>query len=138
MKPEDVAVLTEWLGPEGALAGLDRSVLTNSELMMLARANNLSVDSKTPRKQIAVELVMGRLNRIDKSVDQLLEMSRDELQRYFSDRLVSSRELKELLEGLDIAPKGKLRTRLAEFAAAEISDLGMYQRVAKGHGKATV
>lgn len=135
MKPQDIATLTEWLGPEGALAGLDRSDLTNSELMMLARANNLLVDSKAPRKQIAVELVMGRLDRIDKGVDQLLEMSRDELQRYFSDRLVSSRELRQLLEGLGIAPKGRLRTRLAEFAASEISDLGMYQRVAKGHSK---
>lgn len=135
MKVLDVKLLTEWLGPDGAVAGLDRSELTNSELMMLARANDISVDSKTPRRQIVIELIMGRLNRIDRPVEQLLEMSKAELQRYFADQLVSSRELRSLLEGLGIAPKGKLRTKLAEFAANEISDLGMYQRVARGQAR---
>jgi len=135
MKPEDIQILTSWLGAEGAVAGLDRSELTNSELMKLARNNGINVDSKTPRKQIVIELVMAPLDRIDKNIDDLLEMSRDELSRYFADRLVSGAELRKLLDGLGIPPKGKLRTRLAEFAASEISDLGMYQRVAKGHSK---
>lgn len=136
LKPDDVKTLTDWLGAEGAVAGLDRSEMTNSELMKLARSNGIAIDSKTPRKQIAIELVMAPLNRIDKDISELLEMSRDELSRYFADRLVSGAELRMLLDGLGIPPKGKLRTRLAEFAASEISDLGMFQRVAKGHGKA--
>lgn len=136
MKNIDVSTLTEWLGPEGAVAGLDRSDLTNSELMMLARTNEVQVDSKMPRRQITIELVMGRLDRIDRPVEQLLEMSKDELLGYFSDRLVSGHELRKLLEGLGIAPKGKMRSKLADFAANEISDLGMYQRVAKGHHRA--
>ena len=136
VKNVNVSVLTDWLGPEGAVAGLERSDLTNSELLMLARTNDVEVDGKVPRKQIVIELVMGRLDRIDTPVDHLLEMSRDELQRYFSDRLVSGLELRRLLERLGIAPKGKLRSKLAEFAANEISDLGMYQRVAKGQNRA--
>jgi len=135
VKSVDIRTLTDWLGAEGALAGLDRSELTNSELMMLARNNGINIDSKTPRRQIVIELVMAPLNRIDKNIDALLEMSRDELSRYFSDRLVSSSELRKLLDSLGIPAKGKLRTKLAEFAASEISDLGMYQRVAKGHAK---
>ncbi|MET1111430.1 MAG: hypothetical protein ABWX67_07900 [Allosphingosinicella sp.] len=133
MKAENVSTLTEWLGPDGAVAGLDRSELTNSELMMMARGNGINIDSKTPRRQIVIELVMGPLDRIDQPIEALLEMSRAELLRYFADRLVSSRELRNLLESLGIPPKGKLRAKLAEFAANEISDLGMYQRVAKGH-----
>jgi hypothetical protein len=135
MRDLDVKQLTKWLGPEGAVAGLDRSDLTNSELMMIARTNDVSVEAKTPRRQIAIELIMGRLTRIDKPVEQLLEMSKSELQRYFADQQVSSRELRSVLEGLGIAPKGRLRTKLAEFAANEISDLGMYQRVAKGQSR---
>jgi fructose-specific phosphotransferase system component IIB len=135
IKSEDIHTLTEWLGAEGAVAGLDRSELTNSELMMLARNNGINMDSKAPRRQIVIELVMAPLDRIDKNIDDLLEMSREELSRYLSDRLVSGVELKRLLDGLGIPPKGKLRSKLAEFAASEISDLGMYQRVAKGHSK---
>lgn len=127
----DVARLTEWLGPEGAVAGLDKSHLTNSELMMLARENGILVDKKTARRQIAIETVMTPLTRITQDVEKLLEMSKDELQRYFSDHLVSTKEIMDVLAGLGIAPKGKVR-KLSEFAANEISDLGMYQRVAKG------
>jgi len=59
-------------------------------------------------------------------------MSKDELQRYFSDHMVSTRELMSILDYFGIAPKGKMRMKLTDFAANEISDLGMYQRVAKG------
>jgi hypothetical protein len=135
IKPENIATLTDWLGAEGALAGLDRSNLTNAELMMLARALNIVVSSKTPRRQIIIDLVMGPIIRVDKNPEDLLEMSRDELKRYFSDKLVSTKEIMHILEQLGIAPKGKLKIKLADFAANEISDLGMYQRVAKGQSK---
>jgi hypothetical protein len=130
--PLDIATLTSWLGAEGAVAGLDKSNLTNSELMMLARENSIIVDKRTARKQLAIELVMTPIRRVALEPDKLIEMSRDELQRYFSDHMVSTREIMNVLEQLGIAPRGKMRSRLADFAANEISDLGMYQRVAKG------
>jgi hypothetical protein len=123
--------MIDWVGPEGAVAGLDRGHLTNSELMMLARESGIIMDKKTARRQLAIEIVMSSEKRITVLPEKLLEMSKDELQRYFSDHMVSSREIMELLEDLEIAPKGKVR-KLSEFAANEISDLGMYQRVAKG------
>ncbi|MBC7987037.1 MAG: hypothetical protein H7X93_10300 [Sphingomonadaceae bacterium] len=128
----DLEVLSDWLGPEGAVAGLDKSRLTNSDLMMLARENGILVDKKTARRQIAIEIIMSPEKRIAHEQDRLLEMSKDELQRYFSDHMVSTKELMSVLESLGIAPKGKLRGKLSEFAANEISDLGMYQRVARG------
>jgi hypothetical protein len=131
MTPENVTRMIEWVGPEGTVAGLDRGHLTNSELMMLARESGILMDKKTARRQMAIEIVMSSEKRITVPPEKLLEMSKDELQRYFSDHMVSSKEIMALLEDFEIAPKGKVR-KLSEFAANEISDLGMYQRVAKG------
>lgn len=132
MKPLDVHLLTEWLGAEGAIAGLERSRFTNAELMVIAREAGHSVDKKMARKQLAIELVMSGLRRIDKPHDYLLRMSTEELQRYFSDRMVSNKEIHYLLDELGIAPAGKLRGKLSDYAAREIGELGLFQRVAKG------
>lgn len=126
--------LVEWLGEEGAIAGLERSRLTNAELMVLARQDGHIVDKKTARKQIIIELIMSKFVRIEKSDEFLLGMSSEEIQRYFSDRLVSNREIGELLSRLGIAPTGKLRGKLADYAAREIGELGRFQRVARGAG----
>jgi hypothetical protein len=129
----DLKQLIEWLGPEGAVAGLEHSKYTNADLMFFARENGISVEQKAARKQLATELVMSSVIRIDKPVDYLLKMSADELKRYFSDRMVSHVEINSLLNELGIKPSGKIRGKLYEFAAREISDLGMFQRVAKGN-----
>ena len=127
--------LIEWLGAEGAVAGLDKGHHTNAELMMLARENGVIVDSKTPRRQIVIEIVMTRLERVDKNIEQLSQMSKDELVRYFTDKMVSKAEMMKLLKSLELAPRGKIRGKFIEFVANEISDLGMYERIAKGHGR---
>lgn len=124
--------IVEWLGVDGALAGLEKSKITNAELMLMARQLDIAVDKKTPRKQIIIELVMRNQNRIEKSIDYLLKMSADELQRYFVDRLASNREIIRLLDQLGIAPTGKVRGKIADYAAREISELARFQRVAKG------
>jgi len=59
-------------------------------------------------------------------------MSRDELCDYFRNRKVSRTELLKLLSQFDILPASSDRVSIADFAAREISDVGMYQRVAKG------
>ncbi len=130
--PLDLHLLTEWLGPEGAVAGLERSKYTNEELMVLALEKGHSVDKKTARRQLAIELVMSPLARIDKSHDYLLRMSTEELQQYLSDRMVSIKEISSLLKELGIAPTGKIRGKLSDYAAREIGEMGMFQRVAMG------
>ncbi len=127
-----ISQLTEWLGAEGAVVGLEKSFMTNADLMMLARKNGLDVEKKTARKQLAVEIVMSNIKRVEKTHDDLQKMSIDELKRYFTERLVSSNELMRILSDLGIAPTRKIRGKLVDFAANEISDLGMYQRVARG------
>lgn len=132
MKQLDIALLIDWLGPIGAVSGLEKSHLTNAELMAMARNLGLPTDAKPGRKQLSVELVMHSARRIDRPDDFLLAMSPTELKRYISEKLVSNTEITELLTRLGIAPTRKVRGRLVDFAAREIGDLGMYQRVARG------
>src|SRR3546814_16637714 len=60
MTKPNVDLLIEWLGHEGAVAGLDKSHLTNADLMIIAREKGLLVDKRTASRPIAIELVMGK------------------------------------------------------------------------------
>jgi hypothetical protein len=131
--PPQVKSLVDWLGPEGAIAGLDHSRLTNAELLALAAEAGHSIDKKTSRRDITVEIVMADLNRIEKSTEELLQMPPEDISKYFHDRMVSSREILTLLNDLGIAPSGKLRGKLSDYAAREIGELGLFQRVARGN-----
>jgi hypothetical protein len=59
-------------------------------------------------------------------------MDPESLRMYFSKLKFSREELLDLLATLDIRPGSVARKNLAEFAAREISDIGMYKRIAKG------
>jgi hypothetical protein len=133
----DINRLVEWLGPEGAIAGLEASDLTVPELLELGRKTGLDIDSKTRRTLIAIEIVNSRFRRIDKTDDELLRMTHDQLRQYFEERKVSGSELTRLLEQFGVQARSEDKKHLLEFAAREISDLGMYQRVAKGKSSQT-
>ena len=132
MNEINIEKLVEWLGPNGAIAGLERSNITVSKLCGMAIRSGFTVDKGTRRRDIIVDLVNRNFNRIDKSTDELLAMNYDELCKYFRDREVSRTELMKLLSQFDIRPAPSDKVNLIEFAAREISDVGMYQRVAKG------
>jgi len=124
--------LVEWLGPDGAIAGLESSHLTNSDLYDLAIHCGLSLDRKTRRSDIVNELVNWRVVRIEKPADELLTTNYEDLKAYFLAKRVSRTELLRILSKFDIQPKSEEMKNLIDFAAREISDLGMYERVAKG------
>ena len=63
-------------------------------------------------------------------------MNCDDLSNYFRNRKVSRTELLKLLSQFDIRPTPGDKANLMDFAAREISDVGMYQRVAKGARRA--
>ena len=79
-----------------------------------------------------MDLVNRNSVRIDKTTDELLAMNCDDLSNYLKSRKVSRTEILKLLSQFDIRPASSEKTNLLEFAAREISDVGMYQRVAKG------
>ena len=132
MKEINIEKLIEWLGPKGAIAGLEGSDVTVSELHDMAIHHGLTVEKRTKREDIIVDLVNRNSIRIDKTTDELLGMSHDDLRDYFKNRKVSRTELLKLLMQFDIQPAYGDKGNLIDFAAREISDFGMYQRVAKG------
>ena len=92
----------------------------------------LIVEKRTKRVDIIVDIVNQNSTRIDKTTDELLEMSYDDLRDYFRNRRVSRTELLKLLMQFDIQSMYGEKGNLIDFAAREISDVGMYQRVARG------
>jgi len=111
---------------------LEGSSVTVSELYEIAIRLGLAVERRTKRSEIIVDIVNRNSTRIEKTTEELLAMSRDELCDYFRNRKVSRTELLKLLSQFDILPASSDRVSIADFAAREISDVGMYQRVAKG------
>ena len=132
MRTINVDKLIEWLGPEGAIAGLERSDITVSELYDMAVHNGLPVEKKMRRSDIINDLVNRNFLRIDKTTEELLAMNQDDIRKYFDEIKVSRTELLKLLSQFHIRPGSKAKINLVDFVAREISDLGMYQRVAKG------
>lgn len=132
MKIIEIEKLIEWLGPDGAISGLENSSRTVSELFEVASHYGLSVEKKMRRSEIINELVNWNFVRINKTTEELLAMGSDDLKKYFKDVKVSRSELLSLLSQFDIKPGSAAKKNLVDFVAREISDLGMYERVARG------
>ena len=128
----NIATLVEWLGRDGAIAGLKESRLTVPDLCGIAERSGVTVEKRTPRTEIIVDLVNRDATRIDKTVDELMAMKYDDLKTYFVEKKVSMTELRKLLAEFGI-PARRIRAReLVDFAAREISGIGMYGRIAQG------
>ena len=132
MRTIDITKLIEWLGPDGAIAGLEGSDFMVSELYEIATSYDLAVEKKMKRTDLINEHVNCKTVTIEKTTDELLSMNQDDLKNYLEGRKVSITELLNLLSQLGIRPSSKDKLKLVDFAAREISGLGMYQRVAKG------
>jgi hypothetical protein len=128
----DLELLAEWLGPGGAMAGLEKSDLTISELADLAKARGIEYKSAMKRGELISALVKSVNGRIKKTPEELMEMDAQELKHYFRTVRASNSEIIQVLLSLDIRPGSAARRNLADFAAQEISDIGMYRRIASG------
>lgn len=126
----EIRTLIDWLGEEGARAGLDRSHLTVKDLRDIATALDVSIPQKTPRKDIAAAIIAKVNQRIDKSKDELLTMSSASLLEYFESVRPSKIELLALLLDLDFHPGSEAQKSLYKYAARQISETGMFERVA--------
>lgn len=132
MRSVDIKKLIEWLGRDGAIAGLESSNITVSELYEIAQTCGLNPERRVKRAEIIIDLVNRDSVRIDKTTDELLSMNYDELKAYLTEQKVSRTELLSILSKFNIRPSKESKIGLVDFVAREISDLGMYQRVAKG------
>ena len=135
MQAIDIKLLVEWLGVEGASVGLRKSDLSLSEIQLIVTTNQIPYSPKTKRNDL-ITLLVGTLGkRIDKTLDQLMEMDAGALRAYLEARKPSRVELSMILSELGLKPTKQGIRKLLDLAAREISDAGMYKRVAQGKTK---
>lgn len=128
----DVRLLVQWLGAEGAKAGLLQSkAWTVDALRAVAGAMGLHPPEKTTRGQLVEQIVRVAGKRIDKNLDELFAMSQGDLMSYFEQRQVEPQEILDLLKDLNLTPGRDGNRNLLEFAAREISETGRFMRIAK-------
>lgn len=122
--------IIEWLGEDGAKSGLDRSRYSVKELREMATGLGLELPSKMNRKDVASAIINKVDQRIDKTVSELLSMSSDELLDYFEAVRPNKAELLAVLNDLDFHPGSEAQKGLYKYAARQIAETGMFERVA--------
>ena len=126
----DVRQLVRWLGAPGAKAGLLQSKLFSvEELVGLARSLGIGLSKSASRPQLVDEIVKLASRRIDKPIEELYGMDRDELVKYFEGVEATSEELLDLIRSLDLKPRKEGHRSLLELAARELSETGRFLRI---------
>jgi hypothetical protein len=131
----DLDNLIEWLGPDGVKAGLLASELSLKDLVDLARQRKLPLSPKPTREEVSNELAFATVKKIEPSVEKLLTMDQVEIANYLKKTKPSRSEVIGILIGLGIQVGSEANKSLYAFAAREVSDMGMYQRVARGKNR---
>ena len=129
----DLQLVLRFLGPEGAKQGLVHSTLTSPELLDLLGDGQSSLSSKPSREEVAHEIAYKNSDRIGVPAEALSKMSAERLLEYFHQTKPSRAEIIRLLMGLGVRVSSDAKRNLVAFASSEISDIGVYQRVAKGN-----
>ena len=124
--------LIRFLGLEGARAGLEHSDLTVADLLKLDGAENITSVSKQKRSDIINFLIVNTRQKTTKSVAELMQLDAEALRHYFHEIKASRGEILDILLQLDIRPGSAAKKNLVDYAAQEISDIGMFRRVAQG------
>ena len=127
---DDITNLVSLVGRSGAMHALAGSdTLSVNELRKLGRSLGLAT-SKSPKRELAELVVRAVDKRIAMPLEELEALSRDELRDYLNSTDCDAEELKELLAQAVVPIQGKMsRKSLLEFAAIQISNLGMYKRI---------
>ena len=127
----DIKTLVEIVGRQGAHIALSRSdKIRAEELLKTAENLGIRLPKRTPKSEVAIAIVKHVDRRIDKSVDDLKQLSGPEILQYFSDVDPDTEEIIELLLSIDIKNRIRSRNSLFEFAAKQISSLGIFERLA--------
>lgn len=128
----DTTQLVEWLGPEGARAGLRDSDIPLKALIDLAKAQRLPLSPKPTRDEVANEIAYRNKTKIDKSTEELIHMASSDLSEYLERKKPTTNEMLSILEQFGIKAGSEDRKHLLHFAAREIAEIGMFQRIAHG------
>lgn len=132
----DVRLLVQWLGPIGAAAGLLESKnCPNGVLVAIAKSIGLSPSKSTARRQLVEDIVKVASKRIDKPIEELYKMSKEELVEYFHRIDATSDELLDILRTLELTPRRDGHKGLVELAARELSETGRFLRISTSSGR---
>ena len=128
----DVRALVRWLGSHGARVGLEQSKsCTIESLTAIARELGLSPPKAMRRKELVEEIIRIAARRIDKTLDELMQLERDDLVDYFERIGIETEELVDLIKQLNLTPRDDGRRHLIEFAARELSETGRFKRISE-------
>jgi hypothetical protein len=133
---DDVKKILNIVGREGAIAALERSKkLSSKDLSGFSHSLGLKPGSKDAKRVLASKIVQNIDKRITKSLDDLKKMSKDELMKYFEEIECHQDELIELLNGIELKARSKSRRAIIEFAAIQITSLGIFERLSEPNHK---
>lgn len=135
MDAEDVATLVSLVGRTGAIQALVCSETVKADdLKCLAKTLDIPIASKTAKKELARQIVRRIDRRIGKSIAELQALDRNQIMQYLDATGCDAGELRDLLEHAQLPVQAKMsRNDLLNFAAIEISSLGMFERLANAH-----
>ncbi len=132
----DIKQIVDLVGREGAIFALEKSKKINTKTLIdLARSIGLSPKTKDSKKNVSTQIVQNVDKRIHKPLDELKGMSKDDLILYFEKVECHQDELIELLKNIDLKARVKTNKGLIEFAAIQISSLGIFERLSNHEGK---
>lgn len=128
---DEIKTLVEIVGRQGAQLALSRSdKIRAEELLKTAEDLGIRLPKRTPKSEVAIAIVRHVDRRIDKSLDDLKQLSGSEILQYFSEVDPDADEIAELLRSIDIENRIRSHKSLLEFAANQISSLGIFERLA--------
>lgn len=132
MNAVGVATLVSLVGRAGAIQALTCSEVVKAEdLRCFAKTLEIPVASKAAKKELARQVVRRVDRRIKKSIAELQALDRNEIMGYLDATGCDADELRDLLERARLPVQAKMsRNDLLNFAAIEISSLGMFERLA--------
>ncbi|MCK4789993.1 MAG: hypothetical protein KAV87_40010 [Desulfobacteraceae bacterium] len=126
----DIKQIVDLVGRDGAIFALEKSKKINTKALIdLARSIGLSPKAKDSKRNVSIQIVQNVDKRIDKSLDELKGMSKDDLILYFEKVECHQDELIELLKNIDLKARVKTNKAIIEFAAIQISSLGIFERL---------
>ena len=127
----DIKVLVRIVGRHGACVALSHShKIRAQELLDTADSLGISLPRRTPKAEVAVAIVKYVDRRVDRSVEELKQLSVDDILQYLNQVNPDTDEVVDLLRSIGIEHRVMSRRSLLEFAANEISSLGVFERIA--------
>jgi len=132
----DIKQIVDLVGREGAIFALEKSKKINTKALIdFARSIGLCPKAKDSKKNVSIQIVQNVDKHIDKSLDELKGMSKDDLILYFEKVECHQDELIEILKNIDLKARVKTNKALIEFAAIQINSLGIFERLSNHEGK---